>query len=140
VCHAWDPDVRAVTSVRIIRFIPASARSRARGRDGGAGPRLSGVLERSTPPNALVDDAGPDGETTPPAKGRGALPKRAVKRIKGHTVYLTDDLFERIMVHAFRKGRTISEYVAGILERQVPDHRAVRPEPLEEAATEPPAA
>jgi hypothetical protein len=39
---------------------------------------------------------------------------------------MADDLFERIMVHAFRKGRTISEYVAGILERQVPDHRTAR--------------
>jgi hypothetical protein len=29
------------------------------------------------------------------------------------------------------RGRTISEYVTGILERQVPDHR-VRVEPIEE--------
>jgi hypothetical protein len=57
-------------------------------------------------------------------------------RIWGRTIYLPDDLFERILVQAHRRDRTISEYVTGILERQVPDHR-VRVEPIEEQLREP---
>ena len=53
---------------------------------------------------------------------------RAAKRIKGRTIYLPDDLFERIIVQAHRRNLTISDYVAGILARQVPDHRVVRAE------------
>jgi len=52
-------------------------------------------------------------------------------KVKGHTIYLHDDLFERVIVQAHRRGKTISEYVAGVLERQVPDHRVVRAEPAE---------
>jgi hypothetical protein len=54
-------------------------------------------------------------------------------RIRGRTIYLPDDLFERILVQAHRHDRTISEYVAGILERQVPDHRIARAEPVGES-------
>jgi hypothetical protein len=36
------------------------------------------------------------------------------------------DLFERILVQAHRRDKTISEYVTMILERQVPDHRTIR--------------
>jgi hypothetical protein len=64
-----------------------------------------------------------------PRKAR-AIDARAAKRIKGRTIYLPDDLFERILVQAHRRDRTISEYVAGILERQVPDHRTTRVEPI----------
>ena len=73
-----------------------------------------------------------DGEPTT-ARGRGAAPRkaktadaRAAKRIKGRTIYIPDDLFERIIVQAHRRNRTISEYVVSILDRQVPDHRVVR--------------
>jgi hypothetical protein len=48
-------------------------------------------------------------------------------KVKGRTIYLPDDLFERIMVQAHRRDKTISEYVTMILERQVPDHRTVGP-------------
>jgi hypothetical protein len=34
-----------------------------------------------------------------------------------------------LIVQAHRRNRTISEYVAAILDRQVPDHRVVRAEP-----------
>jgi hypothetical protein len=97
------------------------------------------VLERTAPqrpaadaPADDVDDAtGPDPEPTPSGKGRGASarktpPARAAKKIKGRTVYLPDDLFERILVQAHRRDKTISEYITSILERQVPDHRTVR--------------
>jgi hypothetical protein len=55
-------------------------------RRGGAGPKLAEVLERSPPhnptpiiaPNTLRIDVRPD------------------NRIKGRTIYLPDDLFERI--------------------------------------------
>jgi hypothetical protein len=106
----------------------------------GAGSRLAGLLERPARPDQSADAEEPEptaepaeGEPAEPARGRGAAPKkprpadaRAAKRVKGRTVYLHDDLFERIIVQAHRRGKTISEYVAGILERQVPDHRVIR--------------
>jgi hypothetical protein len=81
-----------------------------------------------------------DLEPAAAARGRGAAPRRpraadarAAKRIRGRTIYLPDDLFERILVQAHRRDRTISEYVAAILERQVPDHRIARAEPAGES-------
>lgn len=121
-------------------------------RRSGAGPRLSGVLERSTPPSTppAIEPEGPeapppadpgDVEPSPSSRGRGAAPKksraidaRAARRIKGRTIYLPDDLFERILVQAHRRDRTISEYVTGILERQVPDYRTTRAEPVGDQA------
>ena len=107
----------------------------------GAGARLAGVLERSTPLSPTADSDESEVSTEPaepePAepKGRGASPRksktaeaRAAKRIKGRTIYLPDDLFERIIVQAHRRNRTISEYVTAILDRQVPDHRVIRAE------------
>ena len=115
-------------------------------RRSGAGSRLAGILERGTPPSG--PPAGPeefdppaapaDPDAAAPARGRGAPPRkpraaegRAAGRIKGRTLYLPDDLFERILVQAHRRGRTISEYVAAVLERQVPDHRVLRADPPE---------
>ena len=101
----------------------------------GAGSYLGGVLERAPQPKpapAFEPDAA-QGEGAP--KGRGATPtpkpsrapaSRAAKRIKGRTVYLPDDLFERILVQAHRRDLTISDYIAMLLERHVPDHRVVR--------------
>jgi hypothetical protein len=119
-------------------------------RRSGAAPVRSGVLERPTPHNSPVaidpvrlealsadpTDAGP----LPVVRGRGALSGEqqvgdscTARRIRGRTIYLPDDLFERILVQAHRRDRTISEYVAGILERQVPDHRIARAEPAGDA-------
>ena len=75
-------------------------------------------------------------------RGRGvarkskAAPSSSTRQdVKGRTIYLPESLFERIMVQAHRKKRTISEYVAGILERQVPDYRtAGRAEASDDAA------
>lgn len=50
---------------------------------------------------------------------------RTAKKIKGRTVYLPDDLFERIIVQAHRKDVTISDYIAALLDRHVPDHRRI---------------
>ncbi len=82
-----------------------------------------------------------DVELSATSRGRGVAPKkpravdaRTAKRIRGRTIYLPDDLFERILVQAHRRDRTISEYVAGILERQVPDHRIARAEPVGESS------
>ena len=114
-------------------------------RKSGAGSRLGSVLERATPLNDQAepepDDVGAETveaeavETVEP-KGRGATPAkkpkpaeaRVAKRIKGRTVYIPDDLFERILVQSHRRNKTISEYITAILERQVPDHRVVRAE------------
>jgi hypothetical protein len=66
------------------------------------------------------------GKGGPARKAARTPDARAAKRIKGRTIYLPDYLFKRILVQAHRRNRTISEYVAGILDRQVPDHRVVR--------------
>lgn len=107
----------------------------------GAGVALSGVLERAQPKPVVTDDPvddSADGSEPPTvSRGRGAStrvdpPSRGsrspagAKRIKGRTIYIEDGLFERIIVQAHRKDRTISEYVAALLERHVPDHRVVR--------------
>ena len=89
---------------------------------------MSGVLERAMP----LDQVDPEEvETTTPAdqdKGRGLAPKkpRPAKRVTGRTIYIPDDVWERIIVQSHRRNRTMSEYVVSILERQVPDHRVVR--------------
>src|SRR5262245_39406105 len=95
----------------------------------GAGPRLSGVLERSTPPSPPAhgdpDEFDPppppapgDGEPPASTRGRGTSSKKA-RRIRGRTIHLHDDLFERILVQAHRRDQTISEYVTWVLHRQV---------------------
>jgi hypothetical protein len=110
-------------------------------RRNGAGPRLSGILERgrSTPPShqaAEVEPDGPlEGESTATTKGRGAAAKKS-KLGPGRTIHLQDDLFERIMVHAHRRGKNISEYVAWILERQVPDLVPSKSKPTRETRPE----
>jgi hypothetical protein len=107
----------------------------------GAGSRVAGLLERTPlePPAGEPDEPEampqPDQLDVEPARGRGAASRKPkavdtrtanAKRIKGRTIYLHDDLFERIIVQAHRRGRTISEYVSAILDRQVPDHRVIR--------------
>lgn len=64
----------------------------------------------------------------PSRKGTTSKTAKGGQAVKGRTIYLPETLFERIMVQAHRKGRTISEYVTAILERQVPDYRTVRAE------------
>jgi len=68
-----------------------------------------------------------------PAKGRGVGGSKAgrtggvkAKKVKARTVYLPDDLFERVWIQAHRKGITISEYVTWALGRQVPGPRSMR--------------
>jgi hypothetical protein len=111
------------------------------------------LLERPTRPDQLGESEEPEpaelaaaaegtaAEPEPePSKGRGAPPRKASKpesrpaKVKGRTIYLHDDLFERILVQAHRRGKTISDYVAAVLERQVPDHRLVRADPAENGA------
>lgn len=94
------------------------------------------MLERSTPHNPAADVDQVEAEPEPARAGAPA-PKKAKPSVKrtGRTIYLSEDLFERIIVQAHRRKRTISEYVEAILERQVPDHRVIRgkdaPEPVE---------
>ena len=97
---------------------------------------LARVLEREkTPPRAVEPDPDDSADSEPsPAKGRGgvasARPRAsnaAAKRTtKPRTIHLPDDLFERILVQSHRRDKTISEYVAALLDRHVPDHRVVR--------------
>jgi hypothetical protein len=104
------------------------------------------LLERPTQPEQPSESDEPETSLEAidpepePAKGRGAGPRKAKPaadrpaKVKGRTIYLHDDLFERIIVQAHRRNRTISEYVSAILERQVPDHRVIRNEPGENGA------
>jgi hypothetical protein len=63
----------------------------------------------------------------PKSRGAARTPARASpKRIRPRTLHLPDDLLERILVQAHRKGKTFSDYVTGILERQVPAYRTSR--------------
>jgi hypothetical protein len=97
---------------------------------------VAGLLERAPLDAPTVEeetDVQVDQSGEEPARGRGATarkPKtadtRTAKRVKARTIHLHDDLFERIIVQAHRRNRTISEYVASILDRQVPDHRVIR--------------
>jgi hypothetical protein len=94
------------------------------------------VLERLTPLDAGESIEEPAEQTTEPesVRARGASKRAAGQGARkvatsGHTIYLPDALFERIMVQAHRKKKTISDYVAAILERQVPDYRTSRTEP-----------
>lgn len=80
--------------------------------------------EPAEEPEAQAQDAGPKGRGA--ARPKPAAPARAAKRIKGRTVYIPDDLFERILVQAHRRDLTISDYVTMLLDRHVPDHRVVR--------------
>lgn len=83
-------------------------------------------------------------ETEPAGKGRGESPKkskaaelaalRAARKREGRTVYIPDELYERIIVQAKRRKKTMSEYVVAILDRQVPDHRVIRGKPAENDA------
>src|SRR5947208_1491591 len=107
----------------------------------GAGSHLAGVLERAPQPRAeppAESDPMP-AEATP--KGRGAAPvakasrvpaARAAKKIKGRTIYIPDDLFERIIVQAHRRDLTISDYCVLLLDRHVPDHRRIGTAPSAE--------
>jgi hypothetical protein len=72
-----------------------------------------------------VMPAAPRGRGVAARKPRAA-DARAAKRIKGRTVSIPDDLFERIIVQAHRRDKTISESVVAILDRPVPDHRVLR--------------
>jgi hypothetical protein len=109
----------------------------------GAGLHLASVLERATQPKPVAPPE-PD-ETDVPAvddepvaevsKGRGSAPirtkalaARQAKRIKARTIYMPDDLYERVMIAAHRRELNISEYVTAILSRHVPDHLRGRSE------------
>jgi hypothetical protein len=97
---------------------------------------LSGVLERAQPPKPEPAAEVESAEPSPRGRAVAQAPKasrapaaRTAKRVKGRTIYLSDDLFERIIVQAHRRDVTISDYVALLLERHVPDHRVVRSGP-----------
>jgi hypothetical protein len=80
---------------------------------------------QGTPPKSIEpgEDAAQVEADVSPAKGRGLTSRKAGKRIKGRTIYLHDDLFERVWVAAHRRDKNISDYVSWLLDRHVPDHR-----------------
>lgn len=92
---------------------------------------LAGVLEREkTPPRPTIADepdaadASPE-PAAPQRQGRGAAVRTraaatTAKKAKPRTIHLPDDLYERVVLWARRRGKTTSDYVAWALERQVP--------------------
>jgi macrodomain Ter protein organizer (MatP/YcbG family) len=96
-------------------------------------------------PKALVELEEADGgdvEALEPengqAKGRGAVrkPRKADTRVEkrtGRTVYIPDDIWERVIVQSHRRRKTCSDYITGILERAVPDHRKIVPDATDAA-------
>lgn len=107
---------------------------------------IAGVLENEKTQRKPVDveseSESDERETVEPtpSRGRGGSSTRsrtstpAKRTTKPRTIHLADDLFERILVQAHRRDRTISEYVAGLLDRHVPDHRVVRSTGVDEDA------
>jgi hypothetical protein len=97
---------------------------------------LAGVLERekTQPKTEAVEPEADESEAveSTPSRGRGGNSSRprvtasTGRKTKARTIHLPDDLFERIVVQSHRRDKTISEYVAMLLERHVPDHRVVR--------------
>jgi hypothetical protein len=96
----------------------------------GAGGKLAGVLElaQTRPEADELDQADVEPEVEPTRKarttGKARTAARAARRT-GRTVYIPDDLWERVIVQSHRRRMTCSDYIAGILERNVPDHRRV---------------
>jgi hypothetical protein len=101
------------------------------------------VLERPRPETPPEAEAGAPTPAEP--KGRGGRPAKPpaaarAKKATGRTVYVPDDLWERVIVQAHRRRMTYSDYVCLLLDRHVPDHRVVRSgaaataEPAEDAA------
>ena len=68
----------------------------------------------------------PAGARVRPRKIARTTDARTTRTIKGRPIGLPDAPFERFPVGAHRRDRTISVYVDGILDGQVPDHRVVR--------------
>ena len=107
---------------------------------------MSGVLERAMPPKPAAapeppddaeaveqdQEAGGRGRGAAPRKGKATAAATSARKVKGRTIYLPEDLFERIMVQSHRRNKTISEYVTMILDRQVPDYRTVRGDTADE--------
>jgi predicted CopG family antitoxin len=89
------------------------------------------------------DDGVTEAETTAVPKGRGAgrAEKKppAVKPQKkdlgrARTVHLPDDVYERILVRAKRRKVTISEFMATLIRRHVPDHLGTQGGTADDAA------
>jgi hypothetical protein len=102
-------------------------------RRNGAGSKLTGLLEKSAQPEQADEPGETESKTSHEVidRGRGETPKkskamlaaeaRAARKKEGRTIYIGDELYERITLWAGRKDKTISEYVVAILARQVPE-------------------
>jgi hypothetical protein len=107
------------TSSGARRAATPSSGSRPSSRKTGTGSYLSGVLERapqpepepaSVEPEPIAPEVAPKSRGVAPASKPSRAPAaRTAKRIKGRTVSLPDDLFERIIVRAHRKDLTITD-------------------------------
>jgi hypothetical protein len=84
--------------------------------------------EPAAEPDASPIEAEAEGRGDASPSSGGKKPKRD-KKVKGRTIYLHDDLWERLIVQAHRKNLTISDYVADRLERYVPNHQKVTVDP-----------
>jgi hypothetical protein len=60
-------------------------------------------------------------KTARPRKTKPAAGEKA----KGRKLTLPDSVFDRLVLHAIRRGSTVSAIAAEILDRQLPHHRIV---------------
>jgi hypothetical protein len=56
---------------------------------------------------------------------RRPRPSAAGDKGKGRKLTLPDGVFERLMLHAIKKGMTVSATAADILDRNLPQHKIV---------------
>jgi hypothetical protein len=91
-------------------------------------PRPEPAAESDASPAPAEAEAEGRG-VTPPSTSPGGRTAKRDKKVKGRTIYLHDDLWERLIVQAHRKDLTISEYVADRLDKVVPNHRKVAVDP-----------
>lgn len=85
------------------------------------------MLEKLAQPKPTIVEVADHADEPEPVKPRASRTRSASSKkspaVKPRTIYLPENLFERIMVQAHRKGLTISDYVTNLLNRHVPDYR-----------------
>jgi hypothetical protein len=80
--------------------------------------------ELATEPDPLPTEADSEGRgVASPSTLASVRTGKRDKKVKGRTLYLHDDLWERMIVQAHRKDLTISDYAAFMLNKHVPNHR-----------------
>ncbi len=96
---------------------------------------LRGVLEQAPPETEInpdpvrvnqIDDAPEPAKvrpTTAPSRKPTSPVSSKAKGVTGRTIYMPDELHERLWLAARRRGKTVSELATMLLDRHVPRGR-----------------